>query len=91
MDKFILGICIETIVFTGLQIYFAKKGSKWKQYILPCIYLLLHMEKILGTLSVKVRLRPDYYQAATISFPCIWLIMIYFIFYYYWRYKEGHE
>ena len=75
-------------VFVIIQIFLSKRSKPLESIIIPLIYLLLNLKQILLAFSLKVQLIPDYYLIATLVFPCIELIFVYFIFFYYRLHKK---
>ena len=86
-----LTILFIIILLSLIQVFFSKKDKMWRGFLIPVVY----WSCVIPTLCYKclltseIRKNPDYYSAATYFFPGVWFIMIYFIFYYYRKYKEG--
>ncbi len=86
--KQIIPFFVIILIFTLLQILLAKRKKPRESIVLPLVYLLLSINHIINAFSLEVQLQPDYYRAAALFFPCIELIFVYFIFFYYWLYRQ---
>ena len=88
--KNLIVLLVVVIFFTVIQIWLSKKAHWWQGILVPVIYLVAAIPYSYSAFLTTgpISLRPDYYQAATFLFPGIWFLMIYFIFYYYYKCKK---
>lgn len=92
-NPYLNAVYAVTVLFTIVQIWLAGKQQWWQGLILPILYWCVtvpfvkkHFLTVGGILIGK-----DYHSMYTFLFPGLWLVMIYFIFYYYSKYKEAEK
>lgn len=89
--KDLLAVTLSTIVFSGVQVYFAKHRPWYMGLFLPVIYWIFAAPYIRNCIITgENQLRTDYYSAATFFFPGIWLFLLYYIVFFYWKWRAKY-
>lgn len=88
-----LVVCIIiAAALTFAQILLAKRYSLWVGFILPLItWVAVARPVYLALAPTPARHIPNYYLAGSLLFVGVWLLLIYFAFFYYWKCKEENK
>lgn len=82
-------IVFAVLCLGGFQWLLAKKTKLWAGLVLPVAALALVLPKVYAVLFHSVvKDRPDYFLAAALVFPAVWLVCVYLGSYYRCRYKN---
>ncbi|MDD4850387.1 MAG: hypothetical protein PHO10_06770 [Gemmiger sp.] len=86
-----LAVCIGiTAALTVAQIVLARLPRPWVGFVLPVLaWAAVARPVYLALAPNAVRQMPDYYLAASLLFIGLWLLLIYFALFYYWKYKAA--
>jgi len=86
-------MALAVILLSIAQSYLAARKPWYTGLFFPGIYWVFAVPYIIGEYigTSEIQLAPDYYSAASFFFPGIWLILLYYMVFYYQKWKVADE